>query len=31
MYNIRQERMRDYIEQKNVVTIRELQALFVAI
>ena len=28
MYNIRQERMRDYIEQKNVVTIRELQALF---
>lgn len=28
MYNIRQERMRDYIEQKNIVTIRELQALF---
>ena len=28
MYNIRQEQMRDYIEQKNVVTIKELQALF---
>ena len=28
MYNIRQEQMREYIEQKNVVTIRDLQALF---
>lgn len=28
MYSIRQEQMRDYIEQKNVVTIKELQALF---
>lgn len=28
MYNIRQERMRDYIEQKNIVTIRELRAMF---
>ena len=28
MYNLRQERMREHIEQKNVVTIRELQAMF---
>ncbi len=28
MYNIRQEQMQEYIEQKNVVTIKELQALF---
>lgn len=28
MYNIRQEQMREYIEQKNVVTIRQLQELF---
>ena len=28
MYNIRQEQMREYIEDKNVVTIKELQALF---
>lgn len=28
MYSIRQEQIREYIEQKNVVTIRELQALF---
>ena len=28
MYNIRQERMREFIEQKNVVTIRELQKVF---
>ena len=28
MYNIRQESMREYIEQKNVVTIRELQAMY---
>ena len=28
MYNIRQEQMREYIEQKNVVTIKDLQALF---
>lgn len=28
MYNIRQEQMRIYIEEKNVVTIKELQALF---
>ncbi len=28
MYNIRQEKMKDYIEQKNVVTIRELQVLY---
>jgi DeoR/GlpR family transcriptional regulator of sugar metabolism len=28
MYNIRQEQMRAYIEEKNVVTIKELQALF---
>ena len=28
MYSIRQEQMREYIEQKNVVTIKELQALF---
>lgn len=28
MYNIRQEKMKSYIEKKNVVTIRELQALY---
>ena len=28
MYNIRQEQMREYIEKKNVVTIKELQSLF---
>lgn len=28
MYSIRQEQMREYIEQKNVVTIKQLQALF---
>ena len=28
MYSIRQERMKQYIEEKNVVTIKELQALF---
>ena len=28
MYSIRQEQMRQYIEQKNVVTIKELQTLF---
>lgn len=28
MYSIRQEQMKEYIEQKNVVTIRELQQLF---
>lgn len=28
MYSIRQEQMREYIERKNVVTIKELQALF---
>lgn len=28
MYNIRQENMKDYIEKQNVVSIRELQALF---
>jgi DeoR/GlpR family transcriptional regulator of sugar metabolism len=28
MYSIRQEQMREYIEQKNVVTIKELQLLF---
>lgn len=28
MLNLRQEKMRDYIEKKNVVTIKELQALF---
>ena len=28
MYSIRQEQMREYIEQKNVVTINELRALF---
>ena len=28
MYSIRQEQMREYIEQKNVVTIKELQGLF---
>ena len=28
MYSIRQEQMRIYIEEKNVVTIKELQALF---
>ena len=28
MYNIRQEQMRSYIEEKNLVTIKELQALF---
>ena len=28
MYSIRQETMKDYIEKKNVVTIKELQALF---
>ena len=28
MYSIRQEQMREYIEKKNVVTIKELQALF---
>ena len=28
MYSIRQEQMKEYIEQKNVVTIRELQELF---
>lgn len=28
MYSIRQEQMRDYIERKNVVTIKELQTLF---
>ncbi len=28
MYSIRQEQMREYIEQKNVVSIKELQALF---
>ena len=28
MYSIRQEQMREYIEQKNVVTIRQLQELF---
>ena len=28
MFNIRQEQMREYIEQKNVVTIKELQDLF---
>ena len=28
MYNIRQEQMREYIEQKNIVTIKELQVLF---
>lgn len=28
MYSIRQEQMREYIEQKNVVTIKELQELF---
>lgn len=28
MYSIRQEQMREYIEQKNVVTIKELQSLF---
>ena len=28
MYNIRQEQMREFIERKNVVTIKELQALF---
>jgi len=28
MYSIRQEQIREYIEQKNVVTIKELQALF---
>jgi DeoR/GlpR family transcriptional regulator of sugar metabolism len=28
MYSIRQEQMREYIEQKNIVTIKELQALF---
>ncbi len=28
MYSIRQENMRNYIEEKNVVTIKELQALF---
>ena len=28
MYSIRQETMRDYIEDKNVVTIKQLQALF---
>ena len=28
MYNIRQEQMREYIEQKKIVTIKELQAIF---
>ena len=28
MYSIRQEQIREYIEDKNVVTIKELQALF---
>ena len=28
MYSIRQEQMREYIEQKKVVTIRELQDMF---
>lgn len=28
MYNIRQEQMREFIEQKNIVTIKELQILF---
>jgi DeoR/GlpR family transcriptional regulator of sugar metabolism len=28
MFNLRQDQMREYIEQKNVVTIKELQALF---
>lgn len=28
MYNIRQEQIREYIEEKNVVTIKELQSLF---
>lgn len=28
MYSIRQEQMREYIENKNIVTIKELQALF---
>ena len=28
MYNIRQEAIRDYIESRNIVTIKELQALF---
>lgn len=28
MFNLRQEQMREYIEQKNVVTIKELQSLF---
>lgn len=28
MYNIRQDKMKDYIEKNNVVTIRELQALY---
>ena len=28
MYNIRQEQIREYIEEKNVVTIKELQAMF---
>lgn len=28
MYSIRQETMKDYVEEKNVVTIKELQALF---
>ena len=28
MYNIRQEQIREYIEEKNVVTIKELQVLF---
>ena len=28
MFNIRQEQIRQYIEQKNIVTIKELQALF---
>ena len=27
MYSIRQDRIKDYIEQKNVVTIKELQQL----
>ena len=28
MYSIRQETMREYIEEKNVVSIKQLQALF---
>ena len=28
MYNIRQEQIREYIEEKNIVTIKELQAMF---